>query len=252
MQSDAASARFRSCGGPGAGGFLIAPADDSTCMTDVSFKIAVTRRLGGCLRPTIQGTGPACQHRGRNGICGRSLDPGGCHASICCVGGHVIARHDALNRWLQRWLCEGRTHSIPRLEQVLPEEAGRLDLVFQDAGTTVWVDVAVTSAVTSNIRSLRARARSDGAAARAEEAIKRSRYHSRATPFVLEADGRPGASAQTFVQRYSQIASEGYSTAPAHAWTCISSMLQSGNADIELQAWGPGAISSGRVSYWMP
>ena len=135
---------------------------------------------------------------------------------------------------------------------MLPEEAGRLDLVFQDAGTTVWVDVAVTSAVTSNERTLQARARSDGAAARAEESVKRSRYHSRATPFVLEADGRPGGSAKSFIRRYAQTASEEHSTSAAHAWICLSSVLQSGNADIELQAWGPGAISSGKVTYWIP
>jgi hypothetical protein len=252
MQTLAAPARLRSCGGPGAGGFLIAPSDDSTWMQDIAFKVAINRRLGGCLRSAHQGDAPACQHRGRAGVCGAPLDADGFHASICATGGHVIARHDSLSRWLQRWLAQGRAHSIPRLEQVLPEEAGRLDLVFQDAGTTVWVDVAVTSAVTTNQRALQARSRSDGVAARAEESVKRSRYHGRATPFVLEADGRPGTSAKTFIRRYSSTASEGHSISPAHAWICISSILQSGNADIELQAWGPGAISSGRVGFWMP
>ena len=107
MQSDADAARLRSCGGAGAGSFLIAPADDSTWMTDVNFKIAFARRLGGCLRPTIQGIGPTCQHRGTNGVCGRPLDPGGAHANMCPVGGHIIARHDAISRWLQRWLSDG-------------------------------------------------------------------------------------------------------------------------------------------------
>ena len=75
MQSVAAPARLRSCGGPGAGGFLIAPADDSTWIIDVKFKIAVTRRLGGCLRPVAQGLVPTCHHSGRNGLCGAPLDP---------------------------------------------------------------------------------------------------------------------------------------------------------------------------------
>ena len=59
-------------------------------------------------------------------------------------------------------------------------------------------------------------------------------------------------SAKTFIRRYAQTASEEHSTSAAHAWICLSSVLQSGNADIELQAWGPGAISSGKVTYWIP
>ena len=174
------------------------------------------------MKPVGLGFMQGCQHFGRNGLCTRALDDEGVHAATCPVGGHVIHRHDRCVRWLHRWLSEGRVSSQPRLEQVLPEEAGRLDIVFQDDGSTVWLDLAVTAAATSCARTVHANARKDGTAARAEEAVKRSRYHSRAMPFVLKADGRPGSSALTFIRRYSQDAGEGFSTSPAHAWACMS------------------------------
>ena len=153
---------------------------------------------------------------------------------------------------MQRWLREGRTSSEPRLEQVLPEESGRLDLAFQDAGSTVWLDFAGTAAATHCTRTVETNAKRDGAAARAEEGVKRSRYHSRATPFVVEADGRPGTSAKMFIRRYAQNANEGSSTSPAHAWTCLSSILQDGNADIEITAWTRKAIIENKVVFWLP
>ena len=180
------------------------------------------------------------------------LDDEGIHAMTCPREGLVIRRHDRVVRWLAKWLSEGRVASEPRVEQVLPEEAGRLDVVFQDAGTMVWVDVAVTSAVTECVRTAQTNAKNDGAAARAEERVKRTRYHSRATPFVIEADGRPGASAQALLRRFAQEAGEGFSTSPAHAWSCLSSIVQGGNAEIEISAWGARAISDSRVTYWIP
>ena len=180
------------------------------------------------------------------------LDDSAVHARTCAKGGHIIRRHDRIVRWLQRWLSQGRVGSEPRVEQVLPEEHGRLDIVFQGGGTNVWVDVAVTAAVTASERAVASHAKTDGAAARAEEAVKRTRYHSRATPFVLEADGRPGPSAKQFLRRYAQEAGEGFSTSPAHAWACVSSTLQSGNAEVELAAWSSRALIDGQVTFWIP
>ena len=106
----------------------------------------------------------------------------------------------------------GARGSEVRLEQVLPEETGHLDIVFQDAGSTVWLDFAITSSISTCTRTVQTNARKDGAAARAGEGVKRSRYHSRALPFVLEAGGRPGSAALDFTRRCAQTASEGLST----------------------------------------
>ena len=175
-------------------------------MTDRQFRIAIARRLGGCLRPTAVPDGqiPRCTHVGAIGPCASHLDEDAIHATTCPVGGHIIQRHDRLGRWLCKWLGQGRTSSPPRMEQVLPSERGRLDVVFMDEGLQYWCDVAVTSAATTCLRSLRANAGTDGAAARAEEAVKRYRYHNRAVPIVVEADGRPGPSCLAFIRKFAQ------------------------------------------------
>ena len=89
------------------------------------------------------------------------LDDAAVHARTCAKGGHIV-------RWLQRWLSQGRIGSETRVEQVLPEENGRLDVVFQDCGASVWVDVPVIAAVTACERTVESNARTDGAAARAQ------------------------------------------------------------------------------------
>ena len=55
-----------------------------------------------------------------------------------------------------------------------------------------------------------------------------------------------------FVRRFAQTAGEGYSTSPAHAWTCLSSAIQTGNAEIELAMWGLGAFPKGEIVFWIP
>ena len=254
LPSRVAKARFRSCGGPGAGAFLLAPTDSDCLMDDTHYRIAFTRRLGGCLRPTAAPDGqvPLCAHVGTSGLCGAELDAGGVHATTCPIGGFVIQRHDGLTRWLCKWLSQGRTSGPPRLEQVLPSERGRLDVVFTDDGLAYWCDVAVTSATSTCQRSLQSRANTDGAAARAEEAVKRHRYHGKAIPIVVEADGRPGPNCLAFIRKFAANCSEEYSACPARAWSAFSSKLQTGSAAIELAAWGLNAVRDQRVHHFIP
>ena len=245
------AAIFRSCGGPGAGGFLMLQKDPDVIMDDESFKIAVARRLGGGLRPS-SGAPMPCQHVGPRGPCTGQIDVSGGHASTCAVGGLVIQRHDRVLRWLHRWLSQGRTSSPPLIEQVLPSENGRLDITFVQEGVPRWVDVAITAATTVCERSLAARAKIDGRAARDEEAVKRSRYHGRAQPFVLEAHGRPGPSAMAFVRAFSVDGDATASESAADAWAALSSVSQSGTARIEISAYGKNALSRGTAEIWTP
>ena len=197
--------------------------DASALMDDMPFRVALAKRIGGGLRPT-QATPIPCRHSGGNGGCTGVIAADGRHASICAVGGFAIQRHDRVARWLQRWLAEGRTSVPPLLEQVCPVERGRLDVTFVHEGTPVWVDVAITNASSSCERTQRERALHDGRAARDEEAVKRSRYHGRATPFVLEAHGRPGPSALAFIRTFSAECSLGASQSAAEAWAALSSI----------------------------
>ena len=83
LSSTMAAARYRSCGGPGAGGFLLAPADDSVWMEDTQSKSAIVCRLGGILRLVADSGTALCQHEGAAGTCMTCLDLDGIHSSIC-------------------------------------------------------------------------------------------------------------------------------------------------------------------------
>ena len=242
---------LRSCGGPGAGGFLTQQLDPSVLMDDDRFKVATARRLGGGLR-LCNGRSLQCQHVGRNGGCQHQLDALGKHGGTCAVGGFVIERHDRGVRWLHKWLSQGRTSTPPQMEQVMPSENGRLDITFVQDGMPRWVDFAATSAPSTCPRSLAARAKADGRAARDEEQVKRSQYHNGAQPFVLEAHGRAGPSARTFIRAFSADASNGASESAAEAWASLSSVVQSGTAWIEMTAYGKNALSRGLAEIWIP
>ena len=109
-QEPAQRARFRACGGPGAGAWLLAaPTAAATRLLDVEFKIAARLRLGvplflGGRQPAQQrcrnqrpgGPGEAPDARECTGECGKPLDAGGFHALTCLVGGLVLRRHHSL------------------------------------------------------------------------------------------------------------------------------------------------------------
>ena len=80
------------------------------------------------------------------------------------------------------------------------------------------------------------RAKLDGAAARHEEGAKRSRYRGLATPFVIEAHGRPGDFARSVVGRFARDSELGSSTDVALAWQSLCAIVQSGSAALELRS----------------
>jgi hypothetical protein len=248
---DRGAAIFRSCGGPGAGGFLTTQSDANVLMDNITFKVAAARRLGGGVRP-IGGVPMRCRHTGQNGQCTQNICTSGAHGCICAVGGFVIQRHDRVLRWLHQWLSQGRTSSPPQMEQVLPSEHGRLDVTFVQEGVPWWVDVAITAAATTCLRSLRTRAKTDGSAARDEEGVKRSQYHGRAMPFVLEAHGRAGPAARALIRKFCCDGFVGASESAADAWAALSSVSKAGSAQLEITSYGPGALERGVAEVWIP
>ena len=120
--------------------------------------------------------------------------------------------------------------------QELPE--GRLDVTFESEGRRQWLDVAIVSVSTTNAREAGRRSRLDGVAARDAEADKRHKYRGLATPFVMEALGRPGASSRGIIGRYATDKGMGASMDAAAAWQSISAIIQGETADIEFKACG--------------
>ena len=69
---------------------------------------------------------------------------------------------------------------------------------------------------------------------------------------MLEASGRPGQSAQAFFRRFAVDAASGFSRSAAAAWRDMSSVLQAGNAQLELSAYGAAALEQQRCELFMP
>ena len=114
----------------------------------------------------------------------------------------MVHRHNRNSRFLCRWLNDGRAESEALLEQrtVVPE--GVMDITVGRGSEQLWIDVAIVAPTSACQRTLRSRARTDGSAAKAEEQVKRRRYGQRCIPFVVEAGGRPGASARALLMQF--------------------------------------------------
>ena len=156
----------------------------------------------------------------------------------CKKGGHVIRRRDRVVRWLAGWI-EDRIGSQVLIEQSVAadgEEEDRLDLTLESGGGRLWLDVAIVNVMTINAGERLRRAKLDGAAARHEGGAKRSRYRGLATPFVIEAHGRPGDFARSVIGRFARDSELGNSTDVALAWQSLSAIVQSGSAALELRS----------------
>ena len=186
---------------------------------------------------------------------GRPLDNGGVHANHanqCKKGGHAMRRHRVV-RWLAGWI-EDRIGSQVLVEQAVAaegEEEDRLDLTLESGGRRLWLDVAAVNVMTINAAERLRRAKLDGAAARHEEGAKRSKYRGLATPFVIEAHGRPGDFARSIIGRFARDSEQGNSTDVAKAWRSLSAIVQSEPAALELRSCGHSPADWDHVGYYI-
>ena len=119
-------------------------------------------------------------------------------------------------------------------------ERAKLDVSFDNAqGRRVHIDVAITDAATVDVDELRRRSEKDGRAATSKEDQKRVRYPGpELLPFVLEALGKPGASANAFLKALAPQALDERAKVLGAARQSLSALLQSGNAELMLSALG--------------
>ena len=108
----------------------------------------------------------------------------------------MLDQEVATEQYVSKW------DRVKRNERGEPEvERARLDIVFQGRTGPVHVDIAITEAATASARDLSQRARADGAAAAREEQEKHWRYPGPdLIPFAVEAGGRLGESAESFLR----------------------------------------------------
>ena len=186
--------------------------------------------------------------------CNGVLDSRGLHGLVCEVGGGVVHRHNRLRDWLAGLVrtLSGKTVAI---EQYVPQwdrvvrvrgadtiERARLDVAFVNFhGQRVYLDVVVPTAGTTNPESARSRAARDGAAAARAEDGKRVRYPGpELVPFAVEALGRPGRAAVSFLRSLAPAEPEQRSAVLGSAWQSLSVLLQTENAELLLSSAGSG------------
>jgi hypothetical protein len=197
---------FRSAGGVMAGSWLLPPSSDEHVMPNEHFKICLQDRLR--VRSVPEGQVKYCKHRAVESgtLCGTCLDARGHHARTCKAGGDVVRGHNKVRDLLAKWIesVTGRRVWTKQYEPRWDQHdthgklvRARLDVIFFDRqGRKTFIDVEICDASTVNAAERRARASKDGVAARKGEAGKHRRYPGPdLMPFVVEALGRPGASA---------------------------------------------------------
>ena len=131
------------------------------------------------------------------------------------------------------------------------EGEDRLDLTLESGGRRLWLDVAIVNDMTINPGERFRRAKLDGAAARHEGGAKRSRYRGLATPFVIEALGRPGDFPRSVIGRFARDPELGNSTDVARVWQSLSAIVQSGSAALELRSSGYTPADWDHVGYYI-
>ena len=186
-----------------------------------------------------------------HGVAGQ---PGATWLGVQCRGGGVDHRHDRIRDWLAG-LIRDLTGQAAVIEQFVPKwdrvvrvdgpdtiERARLDVVFTNRhGQRVYLDVVVPTAGTTNTEMARARAKRDGAAAARAADGKRVRYPGPdLVPFAVEALGRPGKDAVSFLRSLAPADPELRSAVLGSAWQALSVALQVENAELLLSAAGCG------------
>ena len=179
------------------------------------------------------------------------LDSGGVHANQCKNGGYVVRRHDRIVRWLAEWLTN-RVETDVFIEQALPvdgETTGRLDVTLGPGGRRLWIDVAVVTVMTTSAVDRLQRSRIDGAAAHQEAGRKKTTYRGLATPFVVEAFGKPGDTARSILGRFAADQGQEISADVSAAWQTLSAIVQADTSALELKACGYTPSDWARAGY---
>jgi hypothetical protein len=158
----------------------------------------------------------------------------------------VVRRHDSVRDWLAKLVTEW-TGKPALTEQLVPNwnrqknghlKLARLDVALDTAqGKRVYIDVAITEAATSDAHELRQRAAGDGVAASRKEDHKRVKYPGpELLPFVVEALGRCGSSANSFLKAMAPKSLDDRSKALGSARQSLSVLVQTGMAELLLSA----------------
>ena len=260
---------IRAAGGKGAGNFLLTPTKPEFRMADTHYAVALRARLRLAHPAHMADSSTVtthCQHRAKNGeTCGTPLDTHSRHAERCVKGGAILAGHNAVRDWLDRYLRDHTGHPTA-IEQYIPQwdrtvkvrnadgttservERARLDNSFTDnKGQRTHVDCVVTCPTTTNANEQCIRAQVDGRAASMAEAEKGRRYKRGDNPneglvaFAIESRGRLGEQAMGLIKAVAPTDPSLRASAIQEAYQGLSVVIQCRLAEILLSAAQPTA-----------
>ena len=237
------------------GGFLETPiqrdGETPAVMPDAHFVMMLKDRLRLDLCPP----GTRCKHRDRGGeLCNEPLDSQGMHALKCEEGASRVGRHDGMRDFQAGYhqrvtgYVAAKEQRVVAWDRINPEtgkpELAKLDFATRDAATglPICVDTCVACAHSGYQPRQQARANKDGLAATNAVDEKRRRYPPAGgdlVPTAFETGGRPADETAAFVRSW------GHGLDPAersevirYGWQQLSTVLQTGNAEMLLSALG--------------
>ncbi len=191
--------------GPSAGAWLDV-FEGVSSLADQAFRVAAKRRMhlpllpapSHCQNRRLQ---PAGGHAPPGARCGKKVDRHGTHAFQCPRGGGLLRRHNAVRDAVAEWLRGQGYQALT--EQVIPgwddaSGAAILDVIYHSgARGRVCLDVSMVDMVTVAARRIPYRP-----ALQRREKAKHSRYpHVGLVAFVLDARGRWGVEAETWLRQ---------------------------------------------------
>ena len=122
---------------------------------------------------------------------------------MCPAGGGVIARHSRVVKWGAEKLKEYRGCQAKVEQPVQPPlvtRVGRMDILANDLGKDLLVDVVICTSATDSQRERERRVNEPGRSLRTAEARKLAAYGPNVLALAVEDTGRLGSGAKRFIK----------------------------------------------------
>jgi hypothetical protein len=222
--------------GPGNGAWIYPNPLSTHNLPDTHYVISMKLRLG------IETHTPmaTCQHNTNGTTCGLPLDTHSHHSMTCKTGPHRNKRHDNIGQTLNKWVKQHGYHTlmerhVPALDHVKDDgthKKGIMDIIATQDTQTWYIDVSVTSPLTTETVELDQPPLSKNPTLRREQ-DKRRKYnnHPNLHPFVMTTHGKLGHDAITLLRRMAPTNPETRSESLNTIYHDIATTLQHGNAE---------------------
>ena len=206
------------------------------------FRVSMTRRLMLPHPAASDSSGVvlACPNKSAAGqICSKSVDVQQHHCYGCRCGGGVDRKHAAVARCLAD-VIHSHNGTKVYIEQPSPALTrvvnARMDLIFDQNGTTTCLGVAIVSPFSNNPTLIATASTGPSHMSKRAAKVKFDRYsHVNLVPFILDPTSRPGYYTKKFIGNLMKDA-DNRPLAIRDTWSAIQSVLHSAISKQQLTA----------------